>query len=165
MMEQQEDPTSSSIRPNSSNNNNLSCPNVELKSSVVETMDSCDSSSGSLMVVVNNNPSNHHHNRVRSGNNNSSSSNTGMSNETWLSADINITETEARLIGIISTFLHVHPFGASLEYIWSYAQKVLPTVRPNQLEALMYKFPTLFRQELSGVGATLERKWIFVGFS
>ncbi|CAL8102365.1 unnamed protein product [Orchesella dallaii] len=78
---------------------------------------------------------------------------------------IGISEKEARLVGIISTFLHVHPFGASLDYIWSYAQKVLPMVYPNQIELLMTKFPSLFRQEVSGIGATLERKWVFVGFS
>ncbi|ODM95530.1 Ecto-NOX disulfide-thiol exchanger 1, partial [Orchesella cincta] len=78
---------------------------------------------------------------------------------------IGISEKEARLVGIISTFLHVHPFGASVDYIWSYAQKVLPMVRPNQIELLMTKFPSLFRQEVSGIGATFERKWVFVGFS
>lgn len=78
---------------------------------------------------------------------------------------IYITEKEARLIGIISTFLHVHPFGASLDYIWSYAQKTIPGVYPIQIEALMLKFTSLFRQEMTGIGATLERKWIFTGFS
>lgn len=26
--------------------------------------------------------------------------------------------------GIMSTFLHVHPFGANLEYLWSYMQRL-----------------------------------------
>ncbi|XP_029462977.1 ecto-NOX disulfide-thiol exchanger 2 isoform X2 [Rhinatrema bivittatum] len=34
------------------------------------------------------------------------------------------SEREALLIGIISTFLHVHPFGASIEYICSYLQRL-----------------------------------------
>ncbi|XP_044782769.2 ecto-NOX disulfide-thiol exchanger 1 isoform X2 [Bubalus bubalis] len=34
------------------------------------------------------------------------------------------SEKEALLIGIISTFLHVHPFGANIEYLWSYMQQL-----------------------------------------
>ncbi|KAM7417312.1 hypothetical protein PAMA_017125 [Pampus argenteus] len=34
------------------------------------------------------------------------------------------SETDALLVGIISTFLHVHPFGASIEYICSYLQRL-----------------------------------------
>ncbi|XP_031718680.1 ecto-NOX disulfide-thiol exchanger 2-like isoform X5 [Anarrhichthys ocellatus] len=34
------------------------------------------------------------------------------------------TERDALLVGIISTFLHVHPFGASIEYICSYLQRL-----------------------------------------
>lgn len=26
--------------------------------------------------------------------------------------------------GVISTFLHVHPFGANIEYLWSYIQRL-----------------------------------------
>lgn len=33
--------------------------------------------------------------------------------------------------GIISTFLHVHPFGANLEYLWSYIQRLDSQVRRN----------------------------------
>uniref|UniRef100_A0A3B4T9E3 Ecto-NOX disulfide-thiol exchanger 1 n=1 Tax=Seriola dumerili TaxID=41447 RepID=A0A3B4T9E3_SERDU len=60
---------------------------------------------------------------------------------------------------IISTFLHVHPFGANLEYLWSYIQRL-----DSKLERLMVRLPTMFRQELSGVGATLEKRWKFCGF-
>jgi hypothetical protein len=67
--------------------------------------------------------------------------------------------------GLISTFLHVHPFGAGIDYIWSYLQKVEPNLRPPEVEALMNRFPSVFRQELSGIGANMERKWIFAGFS
>lgn len=97
-------------------------------------------------------------NRTKSRNGNETSSDQTI-------GTIGISEKEGRLLGIISTFLHVHPFGASLDYIWSYAQKVLPALRPNQIEVLMTKFPILFKQEISGVGATLERKWVFVGFN
>lgn len=66
--------------------------------------------------------------------------------------------------GLISTFLHVHPFGAGVDYIWSFLQKLEPTLRPGEVETLMSRFPTVFRQELSGIGANMERRWIFAGF-
>lgn len=77
---------------------------------------------------------------------------------------VRVSSKEARLIGLLSTFLHVHPFGASVDYIWSYLQRLDSSLRTSDVENLLVKFPNLFKQELSGVGATLERKWIYVGF-
>ncbi|KAJ8349991.1 hypothetical protein SKAU_G00251210 [Synaphobranchus kaupii] len=74
------------------------------------------------------------------------------------------TEKEAMLLGIISTFLHVHPFGANIEYLWSYIQRLDAKVSAGELERLMVRLPRMFRQELSGVGATLEKRWRFCGF-
>ncbi|KAI3355745.1 hypothetical protein L3Q82_004205 [Scortum barcoo] len=86
------------------------------------------------------------------------------------------SEKEALLLGIISTFLHVHPFGANLEYLWSYIQRLDSKVKKEvmiesfkgivagELERLMVRLPGMFRQELSGVGATLEKRWKFCGF-
>ncbi|XP_044071787.1 ecto-NOX disulfide-thiol exchanger 1 isoform X4 [Siniperca chuatsi] len=74
------------------------------------------------------------------------------------------SEKEALLLGIISTFLHVHPFGANLEYLWSYIQRLDSKVSAGELERLMVRLPGMFRQELSGVGATLEKRWKFCGF-
>uniref|UniRef100_A0A3Q3VS26 RRM domain-containing protein n=1 Tax=Mola mola TaxID=94237 RepID=A0A3Q3VS26_MOLML len=66
---------------------------------------------------------------------------------------------EDDLICIISTFLHVHPFGASIEYICSYLQRL-----DTKVEALLSRLPCTFRQELTGVGASLEKRWNFCGF-
>uniref|UniRef100_A0A4W5L3A8 Ecto-NOX disulfide-thiol exchanger 1 n=1 Tax=Hucho hucho TaxID=62062 RepID=A0A4W5L3A8_9TELE len=74
------------------------------------------------------------------------------------------SEREALLLGIISTFLHVHPFGANIDYLWSYIQRLDTTVSAGELESLMGRLPSVFRQELSGVGATLEKRWKFCGF-
>ncbi|KAG5833082.1 hypothetical protein ANANG_G00272080 [Anguilla anguilla] len=74
------------------------------------------------------------------------------------------SEKEAVLLGIISTFLHVHPFGANIEYLWSYIQRLDAQVSAGELERLMARLPRVFRQELSGVGATLEKRWKFCGF-
>nr|XP_040056568.1 LOW QUALITY PROTEIN: ecto-NOX disulfide-thiol exchanger 1 [Gasterosteus aculeatus aculeatus] len=74
------------------------------------------------------------------------------------------SEKEALLLGVMSTFLHVHPFGANLEYLWSYIQRLDTKVSAVDLERLMVRLPNMFRQELSGVGATLEKRWKFCGF-
>ncbi|KAM8855090.1 ecto-NOX disulfide-thiol exchanger 1 isoform 2-T5 [Spinachia spinachia] len=74
------------------------------------------------------------------------------------------SEKEALLLGVMSTFLHVHPFGANLEYLWSYIQTLDTKVSAVDLERLMVRLPNMFRQELSGVGATLEKRWKFCGF-
>uniref|UniRef100_A0A8C9UZK2 Ecto-NOX disulfide-thiol exchanger 2 n=1 Tax=Scleropages formosus TaxID=113540 RepID=A0A8C9UZK2_SCLFO len=67
-------------------------------------------------------------------------------------------------LGIISTFLHVHPFGASIEYICSYLQRLDTKIGPPEVEALLGRLPCTFRQELTGVGASLEKRWKFCGF-
>lgn len=76
-----------------------------------------------------------------------------------------IVEEEARLVGLISMFLHVHPFGAGLDYVWSYLQKITgPTIKPAEVESLLQRFPTLFQQELCGIGANMERRWVITAF-
>jgi hypothetical protein len=57
-------------------------------------------------------------------------------------------------------FLNVHPFGAGVDYVWSYVQKLEPQIRPADIEALLTRFPSLFQQELSGIGANMERRWV-----
>lgn len=71
---------------------------------------------------------------------------------------------EARLIGLVSTFLVVHPFGASLDYIFSYVQRTAPNLRPKELEEILSRYGSIFNEEVSGVGAKIERKWKFCGF-
>ncbi|CAH0386848.1 unnamed protein product [Bemisia tabaci] len=75
-----------------------------------------------------------------------------------------ILERDAKLIGLISMFLHIHPFGAGVDYIWSFVQKLEPTLKPNEIETLMNRFPSIFLQELVGIGANMERRWQFIGF-
>ncbi|KAG7484240.1 hypothetical protein MATL_G00047590 [Megalops atlanticus] len=74
------------------------------------------------------------------------------------------SEREALLVGIISTFLHVHPFGASIEYICSYLQCLDTKISTSEVEALLGRLPCTFMQELTGVGASLEKRWKFCGF-
>ncbi|KAJ6663277.1 hypothetical protein lerEdw1_010413 [Lerista edwardsae] len=74
------------------------------------------------------------------------------------------SEREALLVGIISTFLHVHPFGANIEYICSYLQRLDSKICASEVEALMTRLRHTFKQEMSGVGASLEKRWKFCGF-
>lgn len=71
---------------------------------------------------------------------------------------------EARIISLVSTFLVVHPFGASTDYIWSYVNRIAPKLRPKGLEELLVRHSGLFAEEITGVGAQIERKWKFCGF-
>ncbi|XP_071489520.1 ecto-NOX disulfide-thiol exchanger 1-like [Diadema antillarum] len=71
----------------------------------------------------------------------------------------------ASMIGLLSIFLNVHPFGASTEYLWSYMQRVNPSITMSDIEALLNAYPTLFRQDLFGVGATLEKRWRYTLFA
>lgn len=75
-----------------------------------------------------------------------------------------LNNADARLVGIISAFLNVHPFGAGLDYIWSYVTKLESNLRPSDLEVLMSRFPSVFSQELVGIGANIERRWLFNAF-
>lgn len=65
--------------------------------------------------------------------------------------------------GLVSCFLNVHPHGATMDYLWSYLSQLM-TVRPREVEDLFDRMPDLFRQEVAGCGATLERRWVFIGF-
>ncbi|RMC07103.1 hypothetical protein DUI87_16559 [Hirundo rustica rustica] len=65
---------------------------------------------------------------------------------------------------IISTFLHVHPFGANIEYLWSYMQQLDSRISANEIEMLLMRLPRMFKQEFTGVGATLEKRWKFCAF-
>ncbi|GCC20699.1 hypothetical protein chiPu_0019266 [Chiloscyllium punctatum] len=74
------------------------------------------------------------------------------------------SEKEALLVGIISTFLHVHPFGANIEYLWSYLQRLDAKISSGEIEMLLSQLPHMFKQEFTGVGATLEKRWKFCAF-
>ncbi|CAH1372238.1 ecto-NOX disulfide-thiol exchanger 2 [Tenebrio molitor] len=76
-----------------------------------------------------------------------------------------LNECDAKLVGIVSAFLNVHPFGAGLDYIWSYVSKLETNIRPSDIELLMNRFPTVFKQELVGIGANIERRWMFNAYN
>ncbi|KAJ8972991.1 hypothetical protein NQ317_019022, partial [Molorchus minor] len=59
-----------------------------------------------------------------------------------------LSECDAKLIGIISAFLNIES-----------------DLRPSDIESLMNRFPTVFKQELVGIGANIERRWMFNAFN
>lgn len=87
-----------------------------------------------------------------------------MKSEKNYNEETKIGLMEARLIGLVSTFLVVHPFGASLDYIFSYVQRTAPNLRPKELEEILSRYGSIFNEEVSGIGAKIERKWKFCGF-
>lgn len=77
----------------------------------------------------------------------------------WIMLDIHLHFT-----GLVCCFLHVHPTGASLDYIWSYLHRLGVVCRASELETLLEKMSVIFKLEVSGVGATIERRWHFTGY-
>lgn len=82
-----------------------------------------------------------------------------------------IDVNEARLIGLISSFLVVHPFGASLENILTYVQQVSMTMRAKEVEHILRRYNSIFIEneidsQPNGAESsiTAERKWKFGGF-
>ncbi|XP_047503602.1 ecto-NOX disulfide-thiol exchanger 2 isoform X1 [Pieris napi] len=72
---------------------------------------------------------------------------------------------EAKLIGVMSAFLQVHPQGASLDYVVSYVRALFPNVSQSAVHDVLQKFPEVFERSTSGVGANIEHKWKFIAFS
>lgn len=76
---------------------------------------------------------------------------------------------EARLIGLISSFLVVHPFGASLDNISTYVQQVSMHIRVKDVEDILRRHTSIFSAiEIPATGCessiTAEHKWKFCGF-
>ncbi|CAK1556189.1 unnamed protein product [Leptosia nina] len=71
---------------------------------------------------------------------------------------------EAKLIGVMSAFLQVHPQGASLDYVVSYVRALFPHITQALVHNVLQKFPEVFQKSTSGVGANIENRWKFVAF-
>jgi hypothetical protein len=65
---------------------------------------------------------------------------------------------------VIATFLHVHPFGANIDYIHSFLMRLSIKIRSSEIEELLERLPTVFKQDFHGVGASIEKRWKFIGF-
>lgn len=82
--------------------------------------------------------------------------------------DAGAMNKDARLIALVSTFLHVHPFGANIDYIWSYLHRLDLKIRSSELEDLLENYPAIFGHDGSNHGgpssSSAERRWKFVGY-
>ncbi|KAG7296168.1 hypothetical protein JYU34_021269 [Plutella xylostella] len=72
---------------------------------------------------------------------------------------------EAKLIGVMSAFLQVHPQGASLDYVVSYVRALFPHVSQATVHHVLQKHTDVFQRTTSGVGANIENRWAFVAFT
>ncbi|PIK52200.1 putative ecto-NOX disulfide-thiol exchanger 2-like isoform X3 [Apostichopus japonicus] len=77
---------------------------------------------------------------------------------------VEVKRSEGALLSFICIFLHAHPFGASIDYLYSYLSRLHPNIVLSDIDGLLHGYPNCFVQELSGVGASLERRWKFVAF-
>ncbi|KAH9637150.1 hypothetical protein HF086_016172 [Spodoptera exigua] len=72
---------------------------------------------------------------------------------------------EAKLIGVMSAFLQVHPQGASLDYVVSYVRALFSQVSQATIHHVLQKHTDVFERTTSGVGANIENKWNFIAFN
>ncbi|XP_045766467.1 ecto-NOX disulfide-thiol exchanger 2-like [Maniola jurtina] len=82
-----------------------------------------------------------------------------------LKEEIDVKCGEAKLIGIMSAFLQVHPHGASLDYVVSYVRALFPSVSQGTIHHVLQKHDEVFQRSSSGVGANIETRWTFVAFA
>ncbi|XP_034827751.2 ecto-NOX disulfide-thiol exchanger 2-like, partial [Maniola hyperantus] len=75
-----------------------------------------------------------------------------------------VPPTEAKLISILTSFLMVHPLGASLDYLVSYVRSMAPNVTQATVLSTLQKYGDIFNCETTGVGACIEHRWYFVTF-
>ncbi|VVC90884.1 unnamed protein product [Leptidea sinapis] len=72
---------------------------------------------------------------------------------------------EAKLIGVMSAFLQVHPQGASLDYVVSYVRALFPAITQATIHHVLQKHSEVFQRTTSGIGANIEHRWKFVAFA
>jgi len=66
---------------------------------------------------------------------------------------------------LITAFLLVNPFGATIDHIWSYLSRLNVKVRSSELEELLEKYPSLFDTPSGAlVSNGIERLWKLISF-
>lgn len=78
-----------------------------------------------------------------------------------------IDANEAHLIGLMSAFLVVYPFGANLEIISNYIQQAAIRLSDDAIETILRKHKNIFREIVTDKSSNLtnvEYKWKFTGF-
>lgn len=81
-----------------------------------------------------------------------------------------IDDNEAHLIGLISSFLVVHPFGASLKNISTYVQQVSTSVRLEDVDDVLRRHRCIFHEmelqsnDIESTDTLQQSSWKFCGF-
>ncbi|XP_026486988.1 ecto-NOX disulfide-thiol exchanger 2-like [Vanessa tameamea] len=88
-----------------------------------------------------------------------------LDSKVHLKEDVEVQCGEAKLIGVMSAFLQVHPQGASLDYVVSYVRALFPSVSQATIHHVLQKHDEVFERTTSGVGANIENRWTFVAFN
>ncbi|KAJ2944302.1 hypothetical protein O0L34_g18288 [Tuta absoluta] len=86
-------------------------------------------------------------------------------NKLTVKETIDAAAGEGRLIGVMSAFLQVHPQGASLDYVVSYVRALFPRTTQADVHHVLQKHGDVFARSTTGVGACIEHRWAFVGFT
>lgn len=85
-----------------------------------------------------------------------------------------INLVEAKIIGLASTYLAIHPNGARLFDIWTYVNNLLPNLKLHELNETLVRYGNLFEATASNYSSNNkvnnslahgEQKWKFVGFA
>lgn len=88
---------------------------------------------------------------------------------TTKSQSINLVE--AKIIGLASTYLAIHPNGARLFDIWTYVNNLLPNLKLHEVHEILVRYGNLFeatgnKNNLSHSLTVLgEQNWKFAGFA
>lgn len=90
---------------------------------------------------------------------------------TTKSQSINLVE--AKIIGLASTYLAIHPNGARLFDIWTYVNNLLPNLKLHELNEILVRYGNLFEASKCSTNHKVnnnllahgEEKWKFVGFA
>ncbi|XP_023946149.2 ecto-NOX disulfide-thiol exchanger 2 isoform X2 [Bicyclus anynana] len=88
-----------------------------------------------------------------------------METKVMVKDEVDPASGEAKLIGVMSAFLQVHPQGASLDYVVSYVRALFPGVSQASIHHVLQKHDEVFQRTTSGVGANIENRWTFVAFA
>lgn len=78
--------------------------------------------------------------------------------------DFFVCERIFAVVGLVATFLNVHPTGASVDYIASYLSQLDLKLRASDIEDVLELCPSVFKQQVFGIGASIEKRWKFVAY-
>ncbi|XP_075911333.1 uncharacterized protein LOC116957120 isoform X4 [Petromyzon marinus] len=75
------------------------------------------------------------------------------------------SEREALLIGLLMTFLQIHPCGVSVEGVRVYLRALDIKMSPGELDTVLSSVPRLFHHEWVAGDAVVEKRWAFCGLA